>query len=451
MQERSAVSSHLFQFGLALSVSALLASALGNGDQRILGYTLAAAALICTLLWYEALSLPVLLACFFWTGLRLPFNSVAETVRWVVLGLAAIAGLLIWVRQRGEFRFAYVHLLAFLTTAVLFLSYEISPNPTLTLLKASSVGLLFVYCSVGALVYISGRDLSFMKGMTIACEVAVYASSITYGILKFPVFGNPNSLGAVMGVLAWPILLWDLLTTRIQLRWRRKLFALTLCGWLIYHSLARAGILAAVLASVLIFFALRRKRLMLGFGIGGLLAALAISSFSPGDWNMLVQGVFYKNKPGTEILDSRRPRWEETLDEIGRSPWLGNGFGTAKDISEEWKGGVATRTYNRERGSSFLSLVAGVGILGSLPPALLLLLLLTKIRRACKRVRGNGNSLDVSIPISAVLLAGLCHALFEDWLLAVGYYLSTVFWILAFVLVHREDTAAAAGVRAIAD
>ena len=31
-----------------------------------------------------------------------------------------------------------------------------------------------------------------------------------------------------------------------------------------------------------------------------------------------------------------------------------------------------------------------------------------------------------------VLAAGLIHAGFEDWLFAVGYYLSVFFWVLAF-------------------
>ena len=33
-----------------------------------------------------------------------------------------------------------------------------------------------------------------------------------------------------------------------------------------------------------------------------------------------------------------------------------------------------------------------------------------------------------------VLLAGLVHAGFEDWLFAVGYYVSVYFWIFAFIL-----------------
>ena len=33
-----------------------------------------------------------------------------------------------------------------------------------------------------------------------------------------------------------------------------------------------------------------------------------------------------------------------------------------------------------------------------------------------------------------VVLAGLLHAGFEDWLFAVGYYLTVFFWVAAFLL-----------------
>jgi hypothetical protein len=33
-----------------------------------------------------------------------------------------------------------------------------------------------------------------------------------------------------------------------------------------------------------------------------------------------------------------------------------------------------------------------------------------------------------------VMIAGLTHAGFEDWLFAAGYYLTVLFWVLAFLL-----------------
>lgn len=39
-----------------------------------------------------------------------------------------------------------------------------------------------------------------------------------------------------------------------------------------------------------------------------------------------------------------------------------------------------------------------------------------------------------SIPLAMVVLAGFVHASFEDWLFAVGSYLSLWFWASAFML-----------------
>jgi len=58
----------------------------------------------------------------------------------------------------------------------------------------------------------------------------------------------------------------------------------------------------------------------------------------------------------------------------------------------------------------------------------------------------NGDPFVAAVPIAIVLTAGLVHAAFEDWLFAVGYYLSVFFWILAFKLVdvmHALNTAPA--------
>jgi len=426
---------------LVLLLSVLLSRLLVSPDPVMMGAALAGFALVATLLWYEKLSLPVMLATFFWAGMGIPFRNIAEIVRWIVLGVAAAAGLLVWVMARKPFRFGYLHLLAALCTTIFLLSYATSPNPTMTILKASSVGFLFLYGSFGGLLYIGSRERSFFVVAKLACETAVYAIAIFYIILADPVFGNPNSLGAIMAVVIWPFLFWDFLTIPKGPVWYRKLFAVILCAWILYNSLARAAFLAAAAATLFLLLAMRRKRMIFAFGVIALLGALVISTFRPADWNTLIAGVVYKRMTDTEVLESRRPRWQEASEEIQKAPWFGNGFGAAKDISETWAGGVATQGLNRERGSSYLTLVASVGFLGAVPAVLLLLLLLTKIWRTCKRVRLSGCALDPSIPTAALLLAGLCHVLFEDWLLATGYYLSVVFWILAFFLIDREDTA----------
>jgi hypothetical protein len=46
-----------------------------------------------------------------------------------------------------------------------------------------------------------------------------------------------------------------------------------------------------------------------------------------------------------------------------------------------------------------------------------------------------------------MLFAGLVHAFFEDWLIAVGYYLTVFFWVSAFWLVDLMPARVAVAVR----
>jgi hypothetical protein len=49
---------------------------------------------------------------------------------------------------------------------------------------------------------------------------------------------------------------------------------------------------------------------------------------------------------------------------------------------------------------------------------------------------------NYSIPLAMVVLSGLCHATFEDWIFAVGSYLSVYFWVFAFLLADLVPAAA---------
>src|ERR1700757_3149793 len=77
------------------------------------------------------------------------------------------------------------------------------------------------------------------------------------------VWGNPNSLGAMMGVVATPILLWGLLIAETRTQRYRRLGALGITAMLLYTALSRAGILAAILSCLVLLLALRRHRLLI--------------------------------------------------------------------------------------------------------------------------------------------------------------------------------------------
>jgi len=79
-------------------------------------------------------------------------------------------------------------------------------------------------------------------------------------------------------------------------------------------------------------------------------------------------------------------------------------------------------------------MVEWLGLLGVLPFFTLLFFVLLNIGKVYGWMARTGSAFHYSIPITMVMTAGLVHALFEDWLLAVGFYLTVFFWSLAFIL-----------------
>jgi len=67
------------------------------------------------------------------------------------------------------------------------------------------------------------------------------------------------------------------------------------------------------------------------------------------------------------------------------------------------------------------------------------LFLLVMLIRASARVfawmRRTGSPHHYAVPFVLIVVAGLVHAIFEDWLLAVGSYLCVFFWVAAFLLI----------------
>ena len=55
--------------------------------------------------------------------------------------------------------------------------------------------------------------------------------------------------------------------------------------------------------------------------------------------------------------------------------------------------------------------------------------------RVFRWLRRTGDVFSPSAPAAAIVAAGLCHAMFEDWMFAVGYYLCVFFWAIAFIMV----------------
>ena len=274
------------------------------------------------------------------------------------------------------------------------------------------------------------------------CEAFVAVIAVYYfvGIDKM---GNPNSLGAVMGAAAAPILLWGvLLDEKPLVRYRRRaLFGI--CLLLVFQSHARAGMAAAAISCGLLCLALHKFKLLVQ-GVCVLLALFAVAAILRPEqvketFSSLTATVVFKSQdPTRSVLASRDSPWQAAVETIKANPWSGTGFGTTgngRDASDHLSQFSTTEDVASENGSSYLAITTWVGLLGVMPFVLLLVALLGRIANTIAWMWETGNPAHPAVPIAMVVLAGLLHAAFEDWLFAPGYYLCVFFWSLAFILV----------------
>jgi O-antigen ligase len=397
-------------------------------------------------LWnYRARFFLLLLTVFLWAGMVVPMNAAWTSGRWLVLAVGALAGLMVYTRN-PQHSFGTFHLVALFCVVAALVSAAVSAYPGLAFLKATSLLLLFLYGSSGARVAVIGRQETFFSTLLLSCEVLVYVTAICYFIFQLEIFGNPNSLGAVMGVAVVPILLWGVLVSeRRTTRWRR-IFVFVLALLLLFSSYARAGIAGAVVSCALICIALQRYRILLrGLCVAMLLAAFvaAVVPFHQKPSDSLTSVFVYKGRREDGILASRRSIWDETVSTIQAHPWLGSGFGTSPTSSEvvnQAGSFESLREATREHGNSYLAITEWVGFVGDIPFFLLIVLVALNVGRAVVQMRRTGNAFSAVVPLAGVLAAGLVHAAFEDWLFAAGYYLCVFFWALAFILVDVLPT-----------
>jgi O-antigen ligase len=185
----------------------------------------------------------------------------------------------------------------------------------------------------------------------------------------------------------------------------------------------------------------RYRMLIKGLAIS-LLIAFFVASVGPAPESVVRSSItsnfVFKGKEQSGVLGSRRSVWDSTISLIEEHPWFGSGFGTTAteyDSSQDEVGNFSSNTATtREHGSSYLTVVQGVGLLGAVPFFCLLVVIMINLGRVFKWLWHSKDPFSPALPISAILMAGLIHAIFEDWLFAVGYYVCIFFWSLAFML-----------------
>src|SRR5207248_1666811 len=123
-----------------------------------------------------------------------------------------------------------------------FVSAFVSAFPSEAILKAASLLMLFAYVSAGARTAVNGDPERFFRVLVRVAEVLVLIAVVFYFVLGGQLFGNPNSLGAIMAVVAVPLLLWGQLTARSAPERLRLTIGLVCALVLLLSSFARAAI-----------------------------------------------------------------------------------------------------------------------------------------------------------------------------------------------------------------
>ena len=395
---------------------------------------------------YRKTFLPIVLVCFVVAGSGLPFHSELLQGRWIVLATGAVFGFAIYLKTHLH-KLQTFHLLALFCVLSALVSAFVSAYPNEALLKALSLFLLFLYAATGARTAIPVQPERFFTSLVSAIEVFVWVVGVYYFVLRTQIFGNPNSLGAIMAVACIPVLLWGFLTAQARTRRLRLGIELVIALLLLFNSFARAAILASVVSSVLVCLSLRQYRLLIkGIGLAVLVAICAVlfvpQQAEAPSWNgsESIGSVFlYKGKREMGVFGSRRSVWQQTWNVIRENPWFGSGYGTSETSEDMTKLAYAAHHIDswviREHGNSYLAIIEWTGLLGVVPFYALLALAVRNAGLVFSWARRTQDAFSPAIPAAAIVVAGLIDAAFEDWMFAVGYYLCVFFWVMAFILV----------------
>ena len=425
------------------------------GSISFLGAILLLEIVIASLWKYDQRFFTLLMIAFLWAGMNVPVQSAGTQGRWFVLAAGAVIGHVIWLREPRR-RFRAIHLLAFFCVGAAFVSATVSPYVQMASYKALSLFLLFLYCSSGARLAVIGREERFFRGLILACEIAVYGTAISYFGLGDHIWGNPNSLGAAMSIGVFPILLWGWFRSEGPSAKFRGLVALLLCAYLTIYSLARAGIVTMIVVTLVFCISLREYRLLTKIAALVLVAVAVTGMLAPEILNKSTEAmqdiVLYKGHREQGLLGSRQSPWQKSISSIKSHPWFGTGYGTSptgEDPGLYFGKFSSSAETAREHGSSYMTIAEWVGTLGVVPFLALLGVTWSNVWRVCARMRRTREFRPYSIPLAMIVLAGLVHANFEDWLFAVGAYPCVFFWVCAFVLVDLLPSAEVASTVAV--
>jgi O-antigen ligase len=405
-------------FAAALLVSA---SIIFNFWPALIG---AAALALCLLRYRESFPL-VACSVFIISTMDVPGRELYTMIRWIMLAIAGFIAFLTWTMKREtRIRFEWFHLLALLLVAVAVASTAISINPLMTALKSAAFAAMLFYSWIGIRVTLENQEQRFLEVSTKIVESVVYLLFVVYVGFGYPLFLNPNTLGGVISVICWPLLILATLKSPA-----RHAVPFALCGYLLYLSESRASYLAAFFAGCFILLALKRRLMLTTILIVVTAVLVAVAAYYPYIIENQIQNLVIKHTDTNGVMDTRVDLWAVGIANIKERPLFGGGFGVSVGRSENWQVSFSAEDVNREKGNSYLAIAEEIGLVGSILPLCLILVLLKRMWQVCF----SPHIALITIAFGGVVIAGLINAFFEAWMFAAGSALGMFFWICAFL------------------
>jgi len=427
----------------------VVALLVAEGDwKEALGMVLVGMVLFASLASPQYLGLFAMLA---FTAAGMPVinsGSMLDRYRWAMLIVMPIGLLLRNSMEVSGSRWHPVHfsLALFVFDAAVSSSYSI--NGLLTLLKAG----VFACLLIGALLY--GR-LESRPGSEQSCNLidqlywcagVVGVGCLLAALHLLPAgkmyfqgpFGNPNSLGAFIPLVA-PAVLLRLSRSGKQAPLMTAANALLAAAMLVFlfMSRSRGGMLATFIACGWWLYFSSRK-VFQAFVVCTLLAATIIFGYFPRYVESMNR--VYVQKGAAYVFQSRAKLLGDTWAAAMENPLLGVGFGTAKGYSENWHFGFESASAGREKMNSFLAAVEEVGLVGAtllVFPIAWIVIVSARRLFMIRKFDPSAGEFWVILTLSACLMGGLADSMAEAWLTSPGFFSAIMFWLIFGVLSAR--------------
>lgn len=380
---------------------------------------------------------PILISVFLFAGMTVPLAGVWTIARWIFVGVGALIGVFIVLKEHN-LRFGAFHVIALFAVVLAAMSSTFSTNPMVAASKAFALFLLFLYAGTGLRSAVLGRERSFFHGLLIGCEVFVAIIAVCYAA-GFSPLGNLNSLGAIMALAGVPILSWGVLLDAGPGTRHRRWLLFAVCVVLILHSHARAGWAAVLLSCAIPCLALRKYKVAVQTLTGIIIFISIVGLVAPDTLNSGSAAAVYKGGNAENgVFESRTSPWQAAIHDIREHPWFGSGLGTTANgptLDLRHPLFASSTQFTTEYGNSYLSILSGVGVIGTIPAVILFLYLGKKSLDTIRWLRLSRTPSHPAVPLAIIVFAGLIHATFEDWMFAPGNYLCVFFWAMAFLLI----------------